>query len=84
MPTNVSPWAVASCYLGLIGFCLPVVGLIFSIPALVFGIIAMRKRSKAQTYGAVTGNIRAIIGLVLSSLSILISVAVLILIAFAR
>ena len=71
VPTNVSAWAVASCYLGLIGFCLPFIGLIFAIPAFICGIVALCKRSKAQNYGAVTSNIRAWIGLVLSSLSIL-------------
>ena len=73
VPTNVSPWAIASCYFGLIGFCIPIAGLVFSIPAFICGIIAIRKRKTGQTYGAVTSNIRAIIGLVLSTLSILIS-----------
>ncbi|MFL5338737.1 MAG: hypothetical protein ACJ8F7_01105, partial [Gemmataceae bacterium] len=40
VPTNVSPWAIASCYLGLIGFCLPLIGLLFAIPAFVCGIVA--------------------------------------------
>ena len=72
VPTNVSPWAIASCYFGLVGFCLPFVGLIFAIPAFICGIIAIRKRrAKAASYGAVTSDIRAIIGLVLSSLAIL-------------
>ena len=70
VPTNVSPWAIASCYLGLIGFCLPVVGLVFAIPALICGIVAIRRRSKSQTYGGVTSNIRAVIGVVLSSLAL--------------
>ncbi len=81
VPTNVSPWAIASCYFGLIGFCLPLVGLVFAIPALICGIIAIRKRKQAQTYGAVTSNIRAIIGVVLSSLSILMNLGILLFIA---
>jgi hypothetical protein len=71
IPTNVSGWAIASCYLGLIGFCIPFVGLLFAVPALIFGIIALRKPKRASTYGGVTSNVRAIIGVVLSSLSIL-------------
>jgi hypothetical protein len=71
VPTNVSAWSILACYLGLIGFCLPLVGLVFAIPAVIFGIIALRqrkKRKKCATYGAVTSDIRAIIGLVLGSL----------------
>ena len=52
IPTNVSAWSILSCYLGLIGFCLPLVGLIFAIPAVIFGIIALRRRRKATSYGA--------------------------------
>jgi hypothetical protein len=74
VPTNVSGWFIAACYLGLIGFCLPFVGLVFAVPAVIFGIVALRqrkKRKKPGTYGAVTSDIRAIIGLVLGSLGIL-------------
>src|SRR5262245_11006906 len=70
VPLNVSPWALLSCYLGLVGFCLPFIGLVFAVPALIFGIIALRKPEKGGSYGAVTSNIRAIIGVVLSSLAI--------------
>ena len=72
VPTNVSAWSILACYLGLIGFCLPLVGLVFAVPALIFGIIALRarkKRKKSGTYGAVTSDIRAIIGLVLGGLA---------------
>jgi hypothetical protein len=72
VPTNVSAWSILACYLGLIGFCLPIVGLVFAIPAVIFGIIALRertKRKKSGTYGAVTSDIRAIIGLVLGGLA---------------
>jgi hypothetical protein len=70
VPTNVSGWSIASCYLGLIGFCLPIVGLVFAVPAFIFGIIALRTRRKATSYGAVTSDIRAVIGLILSGLAI--------------
>jgi hypothetical protein len=73
IPTNVSGWSIVSCYLGLIGFCLPLVGLVFAIPAFICGIVALRKRkrTKAASYGSVTSDVRAIIGLVLSGLAIL-------------
>jgi len=73
VPTNVSAWSILACYLGLIGFCLPFVGVVLAIPAVIFGIIALRqrkKRKKTGTYGAVTSDIRAIVGLVLGGLSI--------------
>ena len=70
IPTNVSGWAIASCYLGLIGFCLPVIGLVFAVPAVICGIVAFKNWSNKGSYGAVTGNIRAFIGLVLGSLAI--------------
>jgi hypothetical protein len=71
IPTNVSGWSILSCYLGLIGFCLPFIGLVFAIPAFVFGIVALLNRSRSRTYGAVTSDVRAVIGLILSSLAIL-------------
>ena len=80
VPTNVSGWSIASCYLGLIGLCIPFAGLVFAIPALIFGIIALRRRKKgAGTYGSVTSDIRAIIGVVLSTLAILIYPTIIIL-----
>jgi hypothetical protein len=82
VPTNVSGWALASCYLGLIGFCVPILGLVFAIPAIIFGIIALRKqKERALTYGEVTSNIRAVIGLILGSLGIIGWGALLILLA---
>jgi hypothetical protein len=70
IPTNVSGWSLAACYFGLIGFCLPLAGLVFAIPAFICGIIALRRRKRAQSYGAVTSDIRAIVGLILSGLAI--------------
>ncbi len=81
VPTDVSGWAIASCYMGLIGFCLPVFGLLFAIPAVIFGYVALKKQKRAQSYGEVTSNARAVIGIVLGSLGILISLFVLILMA---
>lgn len=84
VPTEVSGWAIASCYMGLVGFCLPLVGLVFAIPALICGIVAIRQRSRTGSYGAVTSNMRAIIGIVLSSLGILISAGLLVAMAVAK
>jgi hypothetical protein len=78
VPTNVSIWSILSCYLGLIGFCLPVVGLVFAIPAVIFGIMGLRRRKKTGSYGAVTSDIRAIIGLVLGGLGTLIGITLLV------
>jgi hypothetical protein len=66
VPTDVSGWSIVACYAGLIGLVLPC----FAIPALICGIIALRKRKKSRSYGSVTSDIRAIIGPVLSSLAI--------------
>ena len=75
IPTNVSGYSIAACYLGLIS-CLPLVGLVTGIIAIVCGIVALRRRKKSKapdSYGAVTGDIRAILGIVLGSLGTLFS-----------
>src|SRR5438105_2524601 len=51
IPLNVSIWSLLSCYLGLLG-CVPLVGLLFAIPAFICGVVAMMKRKQAATYGA--------------------------------
>src|SRR5262249_3894609 len=79
VPTNVSGASILSCYMGLVGFCLPVCGLVFAIPAVILGIIALRRRRKAASYGAVTSDIRAIIGLVLGGLGTLYGLVLLVL-----
>lgn len=71
VPTDVSAWSIISCYAGLIGFCIPFLGVLFAIVALVCGIVALRRRKKASSYGAVTSDVRAVIGVILSSLTLL-------------
>src|SRR5437667_11527071 len=83
VPTNVSGASILACYLGLIGFCLPLLGLLFAIPAVIFGIIALRRRRQAISYGAVTSDVRAIIGLVLGGLGTLHGLALLLLLLIA-
>src|SRR5262249_3980151 len=68
IPTNVSPWSIGACYFGLVGMCVPFAGLLFAIPGLILAILAFRNRSKRKDYGAVTSDLRAIIGVTLSSL----------------
>ena len=78
IPTGVSGYSIAACYLGLVS-CLPVVGLLFGIIALACGIIALRQRKKKRapgSYGAVTSDMRAIIGIVLGGIGTLINLPI--------
>jgi hypothetical protein len=78
IPTGVSGYSIAACYLGLVS-CLPVVGLFFGIIALICGIIALRQRKKKcapGSYGAVTSDMRAIIGIVLGGIGTLINLPI--------
>jgi hypothetical protein len=70
IPTNVSGWAIVSCYTGLIGFCLPGLGLLFAIPAVICGIVALRRHKNDGSYGSKTSKIRAIIGVVLGGIAV--------------
>jgi hypothetical protein len=80
IPTGVSGYSIAACYLGLISCFLPGIGAVFGIIALVCGIIALRQRKKRkrspESYGAVTSDVRAIIGIVLGSLATLIQLPI--------
>jgi hypothetical protein len=73
VPLNVSPLSLIACYAGFIGMCLPVIGLVFTIPAFICGILALRRRKTTGSYGAVTSDIRAILGLIFSSIGLLVS-----------
>src|SRR3954469_21441220 len=71
IPTGVSAYSMAACYFGLFSCFIPVLGLLMAIIALPCGIAALRRRKKrASTYGSVTGDIRAVVGIVCSSLTI--------------
>jgi len=74
IPTGVSGYSMAACYLGLVSCFLPILGLVFAAIAIVCGIVALRRRKKAVTYGAVTGDIRAVIGIILGGLTLLVQV----------
>jgi hypothetical protein len=70
VPRRVSLSSMLACYLGLLGACVPFLGLAFAVPAIICGIVALRRRRKSATYGAVTSDIRAFIGIVLGALGI--------------
>jgi hypothetical protein len=76
VPIGVSGWAMASFFCGLFG-CIPVIGAPLALAAFVCGIIALVKRRRESTYGAVTGNIRAVIGLALGGVMIAVNLFIL-------
>jgi hypothetical protein len=56
-----------------------VIGLFFGIIALICGIIALRQRKKKRapgSYGAVTSDMRAIIGIILGAIGTLINLPI--------
>ncbi len=61
---------MAACYFGIFGCFIPLVGLAMSLVALPSGIVALRKRKKSGSYGSVTGDMRAVIGIIASSLNL--------------
>jgi len=71
IPTGVSAYSMAACYFGLFSCFIPVLGLLMALIALPCGFAALRRRKKKTTYGSVTGDIRAVIGIVCSSLTLL-------------
>src|SRR5262245_18063697 len=78
IPTNVIGYSIATCYLGLISW-LPAIGLVTGVVAIVCGILTLRRRktsSQPGSYGAVTGDIRAVVGIVLGTIGILFNVPV--------
>ncbi len=74
VPVGVSGWALAAGYLGLIG-CIPILGVPFALLGILFGVIAIVHRRTDGSYGAITGNVRAVIGIALGLLGLLASAA---------
>ena len=70
IPTGVSRWSMAACYIGLVSCFLPVVGMLVAVGAIVCGVIALRRRKQTRSYGAVTSDVRAIVGIVLGTLTL--------------
>jgi hypothetical protein len=79
-----STYAIIALYVGLIGLCLPLVGIVFAVPAFVCGIVAVRRWKKADSYGGVTSNIRAVLGLVISGAAVLLWGTVAVMIALKQ
>src|SRR5215210_6081606 len=71
IPTGVSGYSIAACYFGLVSCFLPFIGVLLALIALVCGIVGLRRRKRTGTYGSVTSDVRAIIGIVLSTLTLL-------------
>src|SRR5262245_24333577 len=85
IPTNVSGYSIAACYLGFVGCFLPFIGLLFALVALPCGIIALRRQKrKPGSYGAVTGDMRAVIGIIFASLALLYNIPLVLLIIIAN
>jgi len=72
VPRKVSGWSLAACYFGLIGLLLPLLGLFFAAPAVIFGIVALMRKRQGVNYGSVTSDIRAVLGLIFGGLGTLI------------
>ncbi len=78
IPTK-NPSSLAAYYLGFLSL-LPVIGLIFSVPALVFGVLALRALSRDPQ---IEGGGHAWVGIVLAVLSIMIWGGILVLVLLA-
>lgn len=72
VPVNVSAWSIAACYFGLLSCVLPFIGLVLALVAFPSGIVALRRRRKnnKSDYGSITGDMRAVIGLISSGLTL--------------
>jgi len=71
VPTNVSAWSIIACYAGFVGMCMPFLGFFFAVPGFICAIVALCRRRKTVSYGSVTSDIRAILGLVFSTIGLL-------------
>lgn len=72
IPTGVSAASMAACYFGIFSCVIPGLGLVMALIALPCGIVALRrKKKKRSSYGSVTGDVRAVIGVICSSLTLI-------------
>ena len=62
VPVGGSIWALLSLYLAILGCVVPGLPLL----ALLFGVIALITHESKASYGSITGNIRAVLGILLS------------------
>jgi hypothetical protein len=80
VPLGVSVWALVSLYSALLSCVIPGLGLV----AIIAGILAFVTHKQKATYGSVSGNIRAIIGIVLGLSTFVIHVLALIAFLMAK
>ena len=80
VPLGVSIWALVSLYSALLSCVIPGLGLV----AIIAGILAFVTHKQKATYGSVSGNIRAIIGIVLGLSTFVIHVIALIAFLMAK
>jgi hypothetical protein len=62
VPVGVSIWALLSLYTALLSCIIPGLGLL----GLLFGILAFVRANHQASYGSITGNIRAVAGILIS------------------
>lgn len=67
VPRKVSGFSVAAFFFGLIGL-FPLIGFFFAVPGLIFAIIALLRKRQGVTYGSVTSDIRAVLGLIMAGI----------------
>ena len=65
VPLGVSIWALLSFYLSLLSCLIPGLGLL----AILFGAIAFFTHKHQASYGSVTGNMRAVLGIMIGVLT---------------
>jgi hypothetical protein len=76
LPLNVSGWAVASGYLGLLS-CFPIVGALCGLLAVILGVLAL---SHLRRNPRATGAVRAWIGILLGGIMLLVQTGLIVLI----
>lgn len=62
VPIGGSIWALLSLYLSLLSCVIPGLPLL----SLIFGIVALVTHKQKASYGSITGNIRAVLGILIS------------------
>jgi len=62
VPIGGSIWALLSLYLSLLGCVIPGLPLL----SLLFGIVALLTHKSKASYGSITGNMRAVLGILIS------------------
>lgn len=69
VPTNVSGWSLASCYVGLVSVFLPILGALTGLLAVLFGVVALATRKAPGIESEQTRDVRAVLGIVAGTIS---------------